>query len=241
VYSAEKLSMLVTQALQSESPTIIANTIFALATFYQSLFQRGKPVEGAAVDLLHRLPDSLGLITNCLDDNRISPDHYPVLLGALADIVSATAEWISAGDRERLFSVFWKAYHEIQVTFLSDDIARRKEEIAFANQMFAMVFKGFTAVLQSYKPNDPLLRDHKVMRLYMIDPPRRFLSIRSFTPASLLAFYKFLDEFNQVYGRNGNILLNRNVNFQLLAHGFALENIRVKQTVERTWQMLLKA
>jgi hypothetical protein len=241
IWSQDRVNRLVETALQSESPAIITNTVMALAKFYESLLNGARVEDGPASELLQKLPASFALIVSCLEDARFTRGFSSTLLVALADIISAAAQWITPEMRERLFNIYWKAWSEISVSGDMDDIARRKEDIMHANQMFTAVFKGFTAILETYAPNDPLISDHKVMRSYMINPPPAFLRLGSFTPASLTAFCEFLKQYNNVYQRKGNILLNRIANFQLLVHAKALGSPRLEQLAKETLVMVSKA
>jgi len=66
----------------------------------------------------------------------------------------------------------------------------------------------------------------------------------------MVALVRFLSKYNEVYGRKGNILLNRIANFQLLLSGKAAlevgtksegERARAIETIDATWKMMLTA
>jgi hypothetical protein len=205
----------------------------ALSRFYEALLhgETGE-LDPSARDLVERLPHSFQLIFQCLNTTQFTEEFFTQLLSSLAGIISAAGNWIPPEDRMRLFDIYSKALNELQ-------IGRQKTEIAHANRVFAAVFQGFTAILKWYDPperhSDPLYRG------LILEPPRKFLSLGSFTPEAICAFCLFLVEYNKTYGTAGNILINRLVNWQLIAYGFALDHVQLRPTLEKTVKWMIMA
>jgi hypothetical protein len=242
IYSSERITMMITKALQSEDPELIAEMLVTLVTFHQSFLKDGQPIEsGTAMDLIKRLPDSLNLIISLLDDIRMKRTHYDYLLMALACLSLAAAKWMTRDDQERLFNIYLNVLNEIQVENLSDDRTTRKDQIKLANRMFDVVFTGLRAVLTIYQPNDPILRNHGVMESYIVMPTKKFLKLGSFKARPLIAFCEFLHQFYRVFGRPGNILLNQWSNQHLLGHALAIKNSFLVQRAEQTLKMIARS
>jgi hypothetical protein len=236
LYTTERMTNLVTSALESESPRVITNVVLALSRFYKALVSSGVGAQAhPRADLLDRLPNSFDLIITCLGDTRFARGFYPNLLSALAEIISASAAYIVPTDRERLFQVYWQAFSDL--TFDTEN----QEDVAHANMVFAAVFKGFTAILETYGSTDPIRDNHAVMRSYIINPPRKFLAVGSFTRPSMTAFCAFLRKYNDVYRTKGNILLNKTVNWQLLLHGKTIGDRRLNETLDETIKVVRQA
>jgi hypothetical protein len=237
VYDSRQLRELLDIAISSGSPGIIANTVYALSKFYESIV--GENVEnGPAIDLLANLPVMFDLIVNCLQGDLFGEMFYPTLLISLADIVSACRHHITATDRERLFGVYWRFFNEIRTGAMGGD------EVKHANSMFSAIFRGFGAILDTYQTlgrEDPLLLHKGIMRGYMVEPPMRFLALGTFTDPAMLSFCGFLRKFEQVYGKKGNILMNRNVNYQIVLYGMSMENRRVAETAKDIFEMMRKS
>jgi hypothetical protein len=204
----------------------------ALGRFYQSIIidNLGPTLKGR--ELLDRLPDSVNLIVTCLSDDRFTAGFYPKLLTALAEIIYACPRYIVGNVRERLFGVYWKAYCD-----LNCDPAN-PGDVAHANDVFAAVFAGFRAILATFPPGDALLSDIRVRNSYIIGPPKKFLAIGSFTCGSMLSFCLFLQQFDKVYARKGNIVLNRTHNWQILLHGQMMKDQNLKELVNNTIKLL---
>jgi hypothetical protein len=236
LYTTERITSLITNALESESPEVITNVVLALSQFYKALVSSDSRAQAQPrAELLDRLPNSFDLIITCLGDTRFARGFYPNLLEALSQIISASAGCVTPTDRERLFQVYWQAFSDL--TFDTEN----QEDVAHANNVFAAVFKGFTAILETYGPTDPIIDNHTLMRSYIIRPPQKFLDVGSFTKASMTAFCAFLRKYNDVYRRKGNILLNRRPNWMLLLHGKTINDKRLKETVEETIKVVQEA
>jgi hypothetical protein len=234
IYSSERLRDLLDTALSSESPGLIANTVYALSKFYGALVNdaSGTP---QSEDLLRNLPHAFDLIMSCLNGTNFTPSSYPTLLTSLADIIHACHEHIAPSDRENLFNVYWKFMMELRFDNASES------DVEYANQLFAAIFKGFAAILHTYGSDDSVRDDHTVMRLFMIEPPKKFLGLAAYSDPAMVQFCLFLKKYADVYGRKGNILLNRIANYTILCHGKAMANPRVQATAEETMKLLRKA
>jgi hypothetical protein len=75
----------------------------------------------------------------------------------------------------------------------------------------------------------------------MIEPPRKFLAVESFTRASMVSFCLFLQQYDKVYGRRGDVLLNMTHNWQILLHGRVMDDKVIKQTVSDTIKLVAAA
>jgi hypothetical protein len=235
VYSTERMSNLIGIALRSESPSIITNTVLALSRFYDALLRgEGKNLDPCARDLVERLPHSFQLITECLNNTRFTDDFFVGLLFSLAAIISAASKWIAVEDRLHLFEIYSRAWQEVQ-------IGTGKSMIAHANLVFNAVFKGFAAVFETYSPSEGEDVTPRAMKRTICTAPKKFLAVGVFTAEAIFAFCGFLEQYNRVYGHKGNLLLNRIVNWELLAYGYALNNAQLGRTIAKTAQMMLQA
>jgi hypothetical protein len=107
LYTTERITQLIETALESESPSVISNVVFALGSFYRSIVSSQEQYAmSSATELLDRLPASFSLILQCFEDPRFTQDFYLRLLKALADIISAAARSITPQDHEKLFGVY---------------------------------------------------------------------------------------------------------------------------------------
>jgi hypothetical protein len=155
---------------------------------------------------------------------------------ALAEIVSAASRWVGPSDQIRLFEIYSKAWREVPT-------GTRKQEIAHANLVFCAVFTGFASILETYATSEEQEQpSFEIKREMMNYAPQKFLLVGSFTADSIFAFCTFLEQFNRVFYRKGNILINRSVNWQLLAYGSGIDNQQLRSVIiPKTMKMLKEA
>jgi hypothetical protein len=240
IYEAERINRIVQQALMSSSPSIITNTVWALSDLYQGIVRNSRMLSPQAEDLVKRLPDTFALISECLGDDRFGRRFYPFLLLALANVINACRDYVCGSDRDRLFQIYDDMWRKLPKECKSED------DNEHANAVFRAVFTGFAALMKTLD-REEVAKDRMLRKRFMAEPPKAFAELGKIqnggriSEAALDAFLDFLVAYNEVFQRQGNIILNRSKNWALMAYAAAVENTTLHQKAERVIKIVRDA
>jgi hypothetical protein len=170
-----------------------------------------------------KLGETFRLISDCLKDGSFGKHFYPWLLVALAQVISACPTYVSSSDRDQLWQIYDDIWRGLPKEFKTPD------DIEYANSVFWAVFAGFAALLKTYDI-EYVNRDKALMKKILVYPPPAFAGIGHFKNGgqisvhALMAFLDLLVAYNDVFGKHGNIILNRRKNYALMAYAQAVDN-----------------
>lgn len=232
----------VSVVLRWQNCSLMTQTIFALSCLYKSVLTQDAN-DTSSLTYKNILFDKLGdIFTLIVDtfleqDAYVTPENLTYTLRALAEIIKASQNKIVDSDRDRLYEVF-KKYAYIPFDFHKDP------DYKVINNLFASILFGFAALMPLFRSVIDL-NDKKALRMLMrdliISNLKGFTSLPAYTENSCYAFCEFLEEFNKVFGINGNILLNRQSNYVVLLHAFGLGKKHLNQRVAEVWKLVKNA
>jgi hypothetical protein len=251
IYDGERVRSLVGEALLSRSPSIISGTVWALSSLYAELVgQHDGPHQRQlsipAQDLLSKLPDTFSLVQECLSENDFPRDFHVHVLLALAGIIQACAKHITPEDAYRLFDMYERLLPNVVYDRMTDD------DREYGNRVFQAVFRGYAALVKAFgesiaqgRINDADARI--IMRRVLVGAPGKFLLLGDFSKLgelqsyALHAFIELLKTFDDVFKRNGNIILNRYHTKLLIWHASASDDAKLREQAEQIRQVVKKA
>ena len=219
-------------SLSSGSPSIISNTAYALASLFKEVF---KNRESPPQVLIDGLPNTFGLIENCLKDSLFTRDFYPLLLTSLAKIIKSTGQYIPILKIEEMIQLY---------TFFIDKPLDPEDEndVSFGNELYSSIFAGFSGILNALdNHNEEKYRNDKTFsRFLMTNPPRKFLNLRNLSDQCLISFCKYLHSFYHFFQRkaNSNVLLNRSTNYTILVYACASSSKKTHSIGFETLQLI---
>ena len=240
LYDGQKLSFVISTALQSQNEAIISNALQALGQFYESVVNNRTSLSPGGQDLVRRLPGTFKLINSILTSNRFTRDFTPTALVALSLVISGAARHVQLGDRERLLQIYQRAAAVDLRRF------RSKIDIEYANSLVSAILSGFTALLKAPsvgnidRTTDPWWQK-KFTRSHMDMAEKLMQGLHWRKKKVYYSFMAFLEQWNTTYDRRENILLNRRVNCIMLSYAASSSDPLFLEEVMRISKLVSEA
>ncbi|OHS97353.1 hypothetical protein TRFO_36448 [Tritrichomonas foetus] len=213
-------------ALTSQSPSIITITTLILAYLYENVVTNH--LDGRNF-LIEQIPNTLSLIINCLHNEQFTRDFYPVLLKALAMVMSACSYTLQQNVELVDKLVFeYDRFSQMPIEL------KNENDYEYANSFYESIFKGATSILKCLQSGDERMKNRKFRRLFITTVPAKYLLLEGhFNSPSLYAFCEYIIQYNKVFGCDGNIILNRLVNYKIIYHAICAKDIKVSVNAEK--------
>ena len=214
-------------ALTLQSPSVITTTLTALGELYSAILSDSGSVY--AKELITRLPSTFDLIYRSLYNFNFTRELNTTILRSLAKVIKASAKEIQINDRDKLAHI----YNEYLNTPLD---YRKEEDVKYAALLYRAVIEGFEALLHTVRNEELNIRIIK--RDFMAIVPK-VISMPEQSPECLRAICQMFITFNEVYKNQGNIILNRAANYQLVLYAKCI-SIPSKKMIEIELSRLAK-
>ncbi|OHT10361.1 hypothetical protein TRFO_20407 [Tritrichomonas foetus] len=227
----DRILPIIPLSLSSESPSIITNTTYALATLYKETLNPETTDSSQA--LIHTLPHSVELIMNCLNNTMFTRDFYPTLLMSLAIIIKAAGMHIPIAKIEQMIQLY-SDYFNKPINPLN------QFDVEYGNELYAAGFSGFASILIAldYHKAENYRSNKAFARIFIGTPPKKLLDLKTFSKDSLMYFCDFLVAFGNFFGNTGNVLLNRLYNYKILIYACTYEDEEVQKKGDETLRQI---
>lgn len=229
----EKINKFIGIALQSGNPSIITDAAHMRACLYETYIKNNLPQKRAFLDKFDE--DYQMVVQGCLNDTRFTKDFYPTLLKSVARMIAACADY-----KKDYFPQVLDLYQYYSQMPL---ILQKESDFEYANAYFEAMFSLLSSLMllydKSQTPTKPQLL--KFMKLLMDNIPKKYAlhMVGHFSKGSMDAALKFLKRWNDTFFRDGNIILHRRYNYEIVFWAMTIEGL--KEEAQNTLQMINEA